>query len=155
MWAILKLAFGAATGGIGPAATAVGGWLLKHWKLALAVLLALSIGIAFKVVLHQRDYARAQVAADAATIKTLTGQKQALQANVNDLTAKITVQSASIDGLRTAAQTAQDAARKAMQAAATQSRKDAGKIAALKQRGADKSNRGSCDAEIIRIRAGL
>ena len=152
---LLKTAFSVATGGIGGAALGVGSWLLKHWKLVLAVVVVLAVGIAFKVVLVQRDHARAQVAEDAVTIQTLTTQRDALQINVKTLAAEIAKQGASIDALRSDAETAQAASRQAMQTAATQQQKDAAAIAALRKRGADPSNKGSCDAEISRIRAGL
>lgn len=155
MWTLIKAGLGVATGGVGTAALSVGGWLLKHWKLALGLLVVLAIGITFKVLLVERDDARAQVAADAKTIDTLTKQKTALQANVDTLTAEIGRQSASIAAMRAAGDAAKKAASDAVKAALEKQRKDAATIAALQKRGADPSNKGSCDDEINRIRAGL
>jgi hypothetical protein len=155
MWTLIKTGLGLATGGLGTAALSVVGWLLKHWKLSLGLLVVLAIGISFKVLLVERDNARAQVAADAKTIKTLGDQKAALQANVTVLTATIKAQSDSIDGLSKAAAAKQAEAAKAVQAAKDRNAKDAATIAALQKRAADKSNGGTCDAEIARIRAGL
>lgn len=155
MWTIIKMAFGAATGGAGTVAVGVGGWLLKHWRLVLAVIIVAAIGISFKMVLVERDHARAQVEADAKTIKTLTDQKGALQANVTQLTTTIKAQSDSIDALRKASAAKQAQAEKAARAAKAKSARDAATIAALQKRAADPSNGGTCDAEIDRIRRGL
>lgn len=151
MGSLLKTGLSFATGGASGIAT----WVLEHWRLVLVLIIAAVIGISFKVVLHERDTARAQVRADAETIQVLTVQKAALQANVTDLTSEITTQNGSIDALHLAAADAQKRSQEAMQAAAKQHQKDAASIADLQKRGADPSNGGSCDAEISRIRAGL
>lgn len=155
MWTIIKAAFSVATGGLGSAAVGVGGWLLKHWKPALGLLVVLVIGISFKVVLVERNHARAQVTADKQVIDTLTRQRDDLQANVTQLTATIRAQTASIDALHKDSDAKQAEAEKAVQAAKARSAKDVATIASLKKRAADKSNGGTCDAEIARIRSGL
>lgn len=148
---LLKAGLSAATVG----ASGVVSWLVGHWRLVLTLAAALTLWISFKTVLHERDTARATVAADATTIKTLTAQKDALQANITHLTGEIGAQNASIDGLRAATDKARQDASAAVLAAAKLHEKDAAAIADLRKRGADQSNLGSCDAEISRIRAGL
>ena len=128
---------------------------LAHWKAAVALAIAAALAAAFFMLVHERDAARAQVIEDARVIQTLTDQKAALQGNVNLLTDELAKQSASVAALSAAGEAAKKAAQDAMQAAAERSKKDAAQIADLRKRGADKTNTGSCDAEIQRIRAGL
>lgn len=151
MGALISTALSFFTGGISTFFT----WALKHWRLMLGLIVVAAIGISFWVVVLERNSARAQVAADATTIHTLTDQKAALQSNVDLLTGEIKKQNESILTMRNDAATAQAASTKAAQAAAERNKKDAGTIAALQKLGTDKSNTGSCDAEISRIRAGL
>lgn len=151
MWTLIKTALGFATGGVSTVATSV----LSNWKVVVAGIAAVAAAATIGVLMIERDSARTQVAQNAATIVTLTTQKDALQTNVTDLTGQIGTQNAAIMGWEQQLQAARDASDAAGVAAAAQSAKDANTIASLQARGADKSNMGTCDAEISRIRSGL
>lgn len=155
MGSLLKLAFSACTGGIGSLFTSIIPWLFKHWRLALAVLALAGAFATYEVITHQRDAARAQVAADAQTIHTLTDQVSALTEAQATLEQAIAKQNSSIVGLKADGDAARARAVAAMKAADDRAKKDATTIASLRKRAIDPSNTGTCDAELNRIRAGL
>jgi len=122
----------------------------------LLMLLAIAgAGITYKVLVDERDTARATVAADVTTIKTLGSQIDALQAAQVSLEQHIAVQDSSIATMKKDSSDAQQRATDAMHTASQQSKKDASTIATLQKRAADPTNKGTCDAELYRIRTGL
>lgn len=155
MGALLKLAIGFCTGGISSLFTTIVPWILKHWKLALGVILIAAAGITYKVIITERNVARATVLADAQTIKTLGNQVTALQAAQKLLEQQIATQNDSIEGMKKDSDAAKQRAKDAMSAAVAQAKKDVATITALTKRAADPTNKGTCDAELSRIRAGL
>lgn len=152
---LFKLGLTFCTGGISSFFTSIIPWVIKNWKLVVAVVLLGAAGVTYEVLVHQRDEARATVVADAKTIHDLGEQVDALQAAQKALEDSIKTQNASIASMKAAGDDAHARAVAAMRDAAQQSKKDAATIADLRKRAADPNNKGTCDDEISRIRAGL
>lgn len=152
---LFKLALTFCTGGISSFFTSVGPWLLKHWKLVLAIALIGAAGVTYRVLVHELDEARATVVADAKTIHDLGAQVESLQAAQKALEASIATQNASIASMKAASDAAKARATAAMHDAVQQSKNDAATIADLRKRAADPNNKGTCDDEISRLRSTL
>lgn len=118
---------------------------LKIVTLALSVLVAIAFSMTCVALVKERNSERTKVAADALTINALRDRNVSLKASADDLKAQVVKKDAEISDLT---QKASAAAESAVMAANT-------KDVATKARVSDQSNKGTCDAEIARIRSSL
>lgn len=129
--------------------------LFKNWRALIGIGIAIVLAASIALLIHERNTARFMLLKAQQLIGQQKAQIDQLQADVTLMTAEVKKQNAAALALADAAQQAQQASDKAIARVRQQTASDAAKVATLTARAADKTNQGSCDDEIARIRASL
>jgi hypothetical protein len=127
-----------------------------HWELILGGVVVLVAGVVIVFLALALKETTAQLVVEKDAYATVLGQNTTLNADNNNLVTQSLLQSKSIQLVADAAQAAQTDAARALADAMAKQAGDQVSIAALEARMKDpKTNAGSCNDEITRIRAGL
>lgn len=129
--------------------------LFKNWRALIGIGIAIVLAASIALLIHERNTARFMLMKAQQLIGQQKAQIDQLQGDVTLMTAEVKKQNAAALALADAAQQAQQASDQAIARARQQTASDAARVAALTARAADKTNQGSCDDEIARIRASL
>lgn len=129
--------------------------LFKNWRALIGVAIAFILAACIALLIHERDTARFMLLKAQQLIATQQTQIGQLQGDVSMMTAEIKRQNSAVATMADAARQAQAASAAALQQAQQRAVHDAATVSALTARAADTTNRGTCDAEIARIRAAL
>lgn len=131
-------------------------WLAAHWDKVLDALIVVVMGSVIAWLYVDLEEARAQTAIAEANYQTTLGQVRTLQASNGELASTVRRQSDAASRMQAAGVAASRSASEAMARAATTQANDQKTIAQLRSRIANpKTNQGSCDDEIARLRAGV